>query len=89
VECRECTIFRAQLAKLRKVDFSTVSHVRWRGHGNRDYSKGSLYVYARDHSSPSGVQLVAQVFARPEAEALLREKGCAGPLSPTEGLAGR
>jgi len=82
VDCERCDRFAETLAKV--PDWKARScHTRY-----RKMVIGQIYFYAPAAGSPSGVQLIGQIEARPEVYALL-EGSSKAPLSPTEGLSRR
>ncbi len=83
VECARCDRYAEQLASLKALDWSTVSHTRFRG--NVSTGNGYISIYCRDHTSPTGVLQAMGIEATPEVERYLSASG-ASPLSPTEGL---
>src|SRR3990167_11028370 len=62
VECRWCDHYAVALAQLRALRPGDVSHSRYRDHGER----GTLWVYRRDETSPSGCMLLMSIEATPE-----------------------
>lgn len=84
IECERCDHYATALAALKALRPEDVQHARYRSW----CGEGALYVYKRDHKSPTGVTLLMSITATKEAEDVLRNLG-ASPLSPTEGLGGR
>ena len=83
VECARCAHYAVALAGLRALDWSTISHTRYRPAGDG----GAIFVYRHDERSPSGVVLAMTIDSTPESEAICAQRGAA-PLSPTEDLRG-
>jgi len=77
VDCKWCDHYREALEAIRGMDRSKMHHARC--------VRGTLHIYRRDPSSPSGVLLEISIESTPESEELLRSMGLAA-LSPTEGF---
>lgn len=84
VECERCDWQVRNLAELRAEGAARYSHSRFRHNDSRGFGPGSLYVYERDRTSPTGCKLWLTLDDTPEAAEALRQAG-SSPLSPTEG----
>lgn len=89
VDCEACGHFEAAMAKFETLDWSTVSHTRFRPSDSRGSADGYVYVYGRDPKSPTCVGLLFAVEYRPgwvadRVDAVLAKHRGMAPLSPTE-----
>jgi Zn finger protein HypA/HybF involved in hydrogenase expression len=80
ISCPECQLHEVDMRRLREVDVATVHHSRAKDWGGVT----QYHLYRLAPESPSNFWLLFSVTACPAVDALMRERGLSGPLSPVE-----